>query len=97
MQERRYKVIKVEKSKKAKEDIGVGLTKIGIGAIAYAIGQHSGLIDNSFLIQFLTYFGGILSGEALIDIFYGLKTKTYIEVPDELIERYDNEKGRKML
>lgn len=94
MQERRrYKVIKIEKNEKQKEDIAVGI--IGVLAIlAIYYGGYSGIIDNHEIVRFVATFGAIELCRGIVDFVKGLMSKTYITVPDEVIEQYDNEKGR---
>ena len=92
---RRYKVVKVEKSEKAKDDIVVGASAMAIGAIAIALSQYTGgLVYNNFPANILPLFGLIEVGRGMIDVLHGLMAKTDVEVPDEVVERYDNEKGR---
>ena len=93
MQEgRKYKVVKIEKSEKAKDDIVVGASAMAIGAVAIALSQYIGGLV--FPANILPLFGLIEVGRGMIDVLHGLMAKTYVEVPDEVVERYDNEKGR---
>ena len=98
MQEgRRYKVIKIEKTEKQKEDIAVGITNMAIGVLAIIgiyYGGYSGIVDNNEIVRFVATCGAIELGRGIGDIAHGLMSKTYVNVPDEVIERYDNEKGR---